>query len=97
MRTSLCLVLGVFIPIQFFAAEITWNLNATYGVTQSGLANIISDARTHFLSHPDDTIIVTIDEGTYNIGGNGSHGINLSEWNNRYHSFFKTIKNGIRI
>ncbi|MFH4966922.1 T9SS type A sorting domain-containing protein [Gaetbulibacter sp. M240] len=77
MRTTLCLILGVFLPIQFFAAEITWNLNATYGVTQSGFANIISDARTHFLSHPDDTIIVTIDEGTYNIGGNGSHGINF--------------------
>ena len=62
MRTTLCLILGVLIPIPFFAAEITWNLNASYGVTQSGFANIISDARTHFLSNPDDTIIVTIDE-----------------------------------
>ncbi|MFH6767188.1 hypothetical protein V8G56_00450 [Gaetbulibacter aquiaggeris] len=68
----------LFLNSQVYAAEIIWNLNATYGVTQAGIANTISDAKTHFIGNPNDIITVTIDAGTYNIGGNGNHGINLA-------------------
>ena len=77
MKKSFIYFIASLIYIQAGAAEITWNLNTIYGVTQAGFASIISDAKTHFLNNPDDTIIVTIDAGTYTIGGNNSHGINL--------------------
>ncbi|HMB01261.1 MAG TPA: hypothetical protein VKS21_09770, partial [Spirochaetota bacterium] len=58
---------------------IIWNMNDLYGVTQPGFTAVISDARTLFSTNPDVWLIVTIDAGTYNIGGNDSHGINLHD------------------
>ncbi len=46
-----------------------------YGVTQSGFSSIILDAKNHLISNPNDTVIINIDAGTYDIGGNGSNGI----------------------
>lgn len=60
------------------ATTITWNLNTMYGITQSGFSSIISDAKQHFNQSPNDTILIQIDAGTYEIGGNGSHGIAIN-------------------
>ena len=64
------------VPAQ--AATHTWDIAARYGVTQAGIRSAIEDARDHFSAHPGDTVILHLPAGTYNIGGNGSHGINLS-------------------
>jgi len=67
----------LFLPFVLQATEIEWNLKNLYGVSQSGFASIISDAKSHFntAGQENDIITVTIDAGTYSIGGNGSHGI----------------------
>jgi uncharacterized protein YjdB len=61
------------------AKTVVWDLQSQYGITQAGIAEAISDARTHFSNYPNDTIIIEIAAGTYSIGGNGSHGINLRD------------------
>lgn len=77
-RIILLLFLILFYSNNLFSATIFWDLNAIYGISQSGFASIISDSRNHFSESPNDTIIIYINPGTYNIGGNGSYGINLS-------------------
>lgn len=57
--------------------KLEWNLKSRYDISQLGFINIIDDARNHFNSSPNDSIIIVIDAGTYNIGGNGNPGINL--------------------
>ena len=57
---------------------LNWNLNTLYGVTQNGFSSIILDAKNHFIGNPDDTIIINVDAGTYEIGGNGSNGIHIN-------------------
>jgi hypothetical protein len=73
--------LGIFSVFTFHtkANTVVWNLNNLYSITQTGIANAISDARNYFSIHPDDSIIIQIDSGTYNIGGDGSYGIDLSK------------------
>jgi hypothetical protein len=66
------------IPSFILADTVNWNFNTLYGVSQNGFNTIIIDARNHFVVNPNDTIIVLIEEGTYYIGGNGSHGINFT-------------------
>jgi len=61
-----------------FSTTLNWNLNSIYGVSQSGFSSIILDAKNHFTATPNDTIIININAGTYNIGGNGSDGISIS-------------------
>jgi hypothetical protein len=56
---------------------ITWDLKTLYGINQGGFALIINDARSHFQNSPNDTVVIDIDSGRYDIGGNGSFGINL--------------------
>jgi len=63
---------------QIKASTIIWNLNTLYSVTQTGIANAVTDARNHFALYPNDSIIIQIDSGTYNIGGDSSYGIDLS-------------------
>jgi hypothetical protein len=75
MKKIVANVLLIALPIHIYAAEIIWNLNTTYGVTQSGLSRTVADAKAHFFTNPDDKIIVTINAGTYSIGGNGKDGI----------------------
>ncbi len=41
------------------------NLKAQYGVTPSGFAQVIADAKKHFVTHPNDTFVVVIDAGTH--------------------------------
>jgi len=60
------------------ASTEVWDLQALYGITQDGIANAISDAKSHFSSNPNDTIIIEIAAGTYDISGSGSHGIDLT-------------------
>jgi hypothetical protein len=73
LLSILCLL-----AFQIKASIIIWNLNTLYSVTQTGIANAITDARNHFATYPNDSIIIQIDSGTYNIGGNNSYGIDLS-------------------
>lgn len=61
-----------------FSTTVNWNLNTLYGITQNGFSAIILDAKNHLLSNPNDTVIINIDAGVYNIGGNGSNGISIS-------------------
>jgi len=58
-------------------STVEWNLKSLYGINQKGFAKIISDAKAHFTKKPDDTIIVTIEAGTYTIGGNHEPGIDF--------------------
>ena len=60
------------------ANTVTWNLKSLYGITQAGFASIIADAKKHFSTLPNDSIIIQIDSGTYVIGGNGSNGITIN-------------------
>lgn len=73
------LVTLLLIPFALQATVIEWNLQNLYGISQSGFASVILDAKSHFVvsGQENDTIIVRIDAGTYNIGGNGSHGIDF--------------------
>lgn len=80
MKTNRTIIM--FLPLflacmKVGAATIHWNLNSLYGVIQAGFASVITAAKNHFTTSPNDSIIVDIDSGTYNIGGNGSFGINL--------------------
>jgi hypothetical protein len=47
--------------------ETVWNLNSLYGVSETGFANAVSDAKTYFTTHPHDTLVIEINPGTYNI------------------------------
>jgi len=78
------LILTYFILLQsclLFSTALNWNLNTIYSVTQSGFSSIISDAKVHFSTNPNDTIVININAGTYNIGGSGSIGIFISALN----------------
>ena len=57
-----------------------WNIQDKYGsITQSTLAKAISDAKEIFNKPSNnDIIILIINNGTYNIGGNNSSAIDLS-------------------
>ncbi|WP_242085537.1 T9SS type A sorting domain-containing protein [Aestuariivivens sediminis] len=78
MKTKIILALAVLLTIQVPATEIIWNLNALYAVDANGFTAIIADARNHFTAYPNDTIIVQIDAGTYEIDGSGNIGINFN-------------------
>jgi len=49
---------GTFLAQNLGATTVVWNLDSKYGVTQSGIADAISDARAHFSSNRNDTIII---------------------------------------
>ena len=68
-------ILACFISGEATAAKVIWNLKTKYDISQSGFASIISDAKDRLKNMPNDTIIILIDAGTYNIGGNGKEGI----------------------
>jgi hypothetical protein len=53
-------------------AETVWNVNSLYGVTQSGIASAISDAKTYFTTHPHDTLVLQFNAGTYNINNDNN-------------------------
>jgi hypothetical protein len=58
-----------------------WNLNAEYGVSQSGFANAIRDAKQYLIDNPHDTLIIRVDPGTYplsNYNGNPNGIIDVS-------------------
>lgn len=76
-QNFLFFILVMFLSLKTEATTVSWNLNSSYGVTQTGFASIITDARNHFIVSPDDTITVLINAGTYTIGGNGNAGINF--------------------
>jgi hypothetical protein len=68
----------LFFNSQLYATEITWNFNDLYTVNANGFASIISDARNHFDTFPNDTITVHINAGSYQINGGDNIGINFN-------------------
>lgn len=72
--TSLLLVL----PLLSHGKTVKWNLKERWGVNQLGIASAISEAKQHFISFPNDSIVIIIPEGTFNIGGNNDHSIDVS-------------------
>eukprot|EP01084_Bolivina_argentea_P161818 281640_1 len=57
-----------------------WNIADKYGsITQSTIAHAISDTRNVFEKSPNDIVILIINNGTYNIGGNNNYGIDLTK------------------
>ena len=76
------LLLSIFVCfslVEATAAKVTWNLKAKYDITQDGFASIINNARNRLKNFPNDSIIILIDAGTYNIGGNGKAGILIDD------------------
>ena len=74
-------IIILFLLIQStlgFSTNLNWNLNSMYGVSQSGFDSIILDAKNHFATNPDDTIIINIDAGTYNVGDIGNSAIKIN-------------------
>lgn len=89
MYLMICVLL---ISIKIEAVKVTWNLKTKYGITQTGFASIIAEAKTRLQSTPNDTIYVIIDQGKFNIGGNASYGIlidNLGTINSKGRLIFK--------
>ena len=64
--------------INVRAMEVVWNLSPAQ-VSQEGLAAVISEARNYFANNPDDSIIVYLPSGIYEIGGNNNHGIDFTD------------------
>ena len=60
------------------AKNVKWNIQEEWGVNQNGIINAIVAAKDHFNSFPQDTIIFLIPAGTFEIGGNNSHSIDIS-------------------
>ena len=74
---SLCVTFN-FLCGQSFAATINWNLKTHFGgITQASIARAIRDARTHFVRHSNDTVVIEFDAGTYPLAAptNGDKGI----------------------
>ena len=60
-----CLV-GCLISGEGVAATVEWNLKSKYGgITQGAIARAIADAKAHFATDPDDTVVIQFDAGTY--------------------------------
>lgn len=72
--TSLLFVL----PLLSHGEAVKWNLKEKWGVNQQGIASAISEAKEHFKSFPNDSIVIIIPEGTFGIGGNNDHSIDVS-------------------
>ena len=78
MALVVLLILSIIILCNSTTYE--WNIFEKYGsITQSTIANGISDARNIFEKSPNDIVILIINNGTYNIGGDNSYGIDLSK------------------
>eukprot|EP01084_Bolivina_argentea_P196591 336999_1 len=61
------------------SATYEWNIAEKYGsITQSTIAQGVSDAKNIFEKSPNDIVILIINNGTYNIGGDNSYGIDLT-------------------
>ncbi len=60
------------------ANSIRWNVQERWDVNQNGIINAIIAAKDHFDSFSEDTIIVSFPAGTFDIGGNNSHSIDVS-------------------
>ena len=70
----LFLFLGLLFDFSL-GETLTWNIQEKYGsISQSTIAEAILDAQNTFLESPDDIIILLINSGEYEIGGDGSYG-----------------------
>ncbi len=60
------------------STTLVWNVAVKYGhITQASLQMAVDEARAHFKTSPNDTIIIQINAGRYAIGGTGGAGIAL--------------------
>ncbi|NDV61549.1 right-handed parallel beta-helix repeat-containing protein [Puniceicoccales bacterium CK1056] len=78
MKASLnsLMVFTACLPFQATAATVNWDL-ADWGISESGFDSAITAAHDHFLTTPDDTIIIHIPAGTYDITGADGRSIDL--------------------
>ena len=77
LNVALILVLNIILCVS---TTYEWNIAEKYGsITQSTIAEAISDARNVFEESPNDIVILIINNGSYNIGGDKSYGIDLSK------------------
>ncbi len=51
------------------AETIVWNVQQKFGITAAGLQQGIEEAKTHFESNPDDTVVLEIDAGKFELKG----------------------------
>lgn len=77
-RISLFVLFLIICSSDVYGEKIEWDLQERWGVTQQGIINAIKEAKKHFQSLPNDSIIILIPEGTFDIGGNKNHSINIS-------------------
>eukprot|EP01084_Bolivina_argentea_P091398 164545_1 len=74
------ILLAIIYPIAINCTTYELNIEDKYGsITQSTIAKGISDARSIFNNAPNDVVILIINNGTYNIGGDNSYGIDLTQ------------------
>lgn len=71
-RTAAILLLGSMFSHQAHATTVRWNVQNEYGMTADGIRQAIQAAKGHFRKTPDDTIILQLDAGTFNLGGKDS-------------------------
>ena len=53
------------------AETVTWNVQAKYGISASGIRTAIRDAKAHFDKKPDDVVILRFDAGTFALDDQG--------------------------
>jgi hypothetical protein len=79
---NICIILSfIIIPVSGVIAQtVTWDVTGMFGVTSEnakpGTDAAILAARSHFETHPDDTLILYYPSGTYSFFG-ADHAINL--------------------
>jgi len=45
--------------------KVTWNMSEKYGITAPGIARAIKDAKSYFIRHPNDQLILEFNKGSY--------------------------------
>jgi len=59
-----------------------WNVAQMFGgIDQAKIASAVSQANAEFASHPDRTVVLQFDAGTWSIGGNGQAAISVNGLN----------------
>ena len=76
------LILLIFVALTGLAPGVNaatqnWDMAALWGISEAGFDSAITAARNHFLSKPNDTIIVNIAAGTHDITGADGISIDL--------------------
>jgi len=63
------MILTTGFTLQARAATLNWDMQSLWGISEAGFDSAIKAAHDHFEVSPNDTIIINIAAGTYNITG----------------------------